>query len=151
VAEVLAEIQWGFDALLLQYALTVDADTALEATLDAEMNAAAVLTGEEYYRKLCDAEAGPIDTWGIRDQHMVTCVMRILDLMPARACVWAHNSHGMCIIGPGIPATPRHLRSIVGWGFLAVGDATAVTRRGEWSLGQVCSQTTSWRAVQYMH
>lgn len=90
---MLAEIQWNMDALLLEYAMA-DADGALAAVLDAEMNAQAVLMAEEYYRKLYDAEAGAVDTWGIRDQHMVTCVMRLAP-PGTRACVWAHNSHGV--------------------------------------------------------
>jgi erythromycin esterase-like protein len=62
----------------------------------AEQNARLVKNAEEYYRQMF---AGRVDTWNLRDTHMVDTIdalLRHLDRTRGRrtrAVVWAHNSH----------------------------------------------------------
>ena len=62
----------------------------------AEQNAVLVKNAEEYYRQMF---VGRLDTWNLRDTHMVDTIERLLAHLdrtcgsPTRAVVWAHNSH----------------------------------------------------------
>jgi erythromycin esterase-like protein len=60
----------------------------------AEQNARVVLRAEEYYRAMF---AGRVDTWNLRDTHMVDTLDQLLLRLGgggrAKLIVWAHNSH----------------------------------------------------------
>lgn len=84
----------------------------------AEENARLVVNAEEYYRELFGRR---VNTWNLRDRHMVDVLEALLEHLsrrgpPARAVVWAHNSH--------------------------VGDARATEQRdqGELDLGQLARE-----------
>lgn len=77
----------------------------------AKMNAIVVKNAEEYYRKMFH---GGSTTWNIRDQHMLTTLIHLMERSPnSKAVIWAHNSH--------------------------LGDAsqTAAAKRGQLNLGQL--------------
>jgi erythromycin esterase-like protein len=91
------------DALAALMELREDAAAAaLAGTLDedrrfyAEMNALLVVDAEAHYRAVF---RGGHDSWNLRDRHMVRTLAALLDHLgrdrgePARAVVWAHNSH----------------------------------------------------------
>lgn len=64
-----------------------------EAALDAEVNAMVLANAEKYYRSL--TEFGE-HSWNIRDRHMIEVLHHLLQhhqSSPAKAIVWAHNSH----------------------------------------------------------
>ena len=85
----------------------------------AEQNARLVKNAEEYYRQMF---AGRVDTWNLRDTHMVDTIDALLQHLDrtrgrrTRAVVWAHNSH--------------------------LGDARATDMgdAGEVNVGQLCRQ-----------
>jgi erythromycin esterase-like protein len=85
----------------------------------AEQNARLVKNAERYYREMF---AGRIDTWNLRDTHMVDSVealMAHLDRAGSRRTklvLWAHNSH------------------------LGDARATQMGRRGEINVGQLCRE-----------
>jgi erythromycin esterase-like protein len=61
----------------------------------AEQNARLVANAETYYRTMF---AGRAESWNVRDQHMMETLEALLTHAsqhgePARAVVWAHNSH----------------------------------------------------------
>jgi erythromycin esterase-like protein len=81
----------------------------------AEQNARLVKNAEEYYRTMFRGRA---DSWNVRDRHMAETLEALLDHFegagrPARAVVWAHNSH------------------------LGDARATSMGDHGEWNLGQL--------------
>lgn len=96
-----------------------DEEGGIEEHFFAERNAALVADAEEYYRTMF---TGRTSTWNLRDGHMVDTLDALLDFVterqgrPAKAVVWAHNSH--------------------------VGDArhTEPGRHGEHNIGQLCRQ-----------
>jgi erythromycin esterase-like protein len=85
----------------------------------AEQNARLVKNAEEYYRQMF---AGRVDTWNLRDTHMVDTIDALLAHLDrtrggrTRAVVWAHNSH------------------------LGDARATEMGDRGELNVGQLCRQ-----------
>jgi erythromycin esterase-like protein len=63
--------------------------------LFAEQNARLVRNAEQYYRTMF---RGREESWNVRDRHMAEALEALLDHFdrpgtPARAAVWAHNSH----------------------------------------------------------
>jgi erythromycin esterase-like protein len=62
----------------------------------AEQNARVVANAERYYREMF---GGRVDTWNIRDRHMVDTLDALAAYLtkrndqPAKIVVWAHNSH----------------------------------------------------------
>src|SRR5690606_10178325 len=92
---------------------------AAAALFDAEQNARVVADAEQYYRLMY---YGGAEGWNLRDTHMFETLRRLLDVHadrlgePARAVVWAHNSH------------------------LGDAAATAMKRRGEINVGHLCRQ-----------
>src|SRR5439155_21108120 len=84
-----------------------------------EQNARLIKNAEEYYRQMF---AGQIDTWNLRDTHMVQTIDELLNHLDrtrgqkTRAVVWAHNSH------------------------LGDARATEASERGELNVGQLCRQ-----------
>jgi len=58
----------------------------------AEQNARLVANAEQYYRAMF---GGRVDSWNVRDSHMMETLEQILEHAGAgaRAVVWAHNSH----------------------------------------------------------
>lgn len=57
----------------------------------AKMNAIVVKNAEEYYRKMFQ---GGSTTWNIRDNHMLTSLLNLMERSPnSKAVIWAHNSH----------------------------------------------------------
>lgn len=80
---------------------------------DAAQNARVVAHAERYYRAMY---YGSAESWNLRDAHMFTTLLTLLDSYGegARGVVWEHNSH--------------------------VGDATAteMSSRGELNVGQLC-------------
>ncbi len=63
-----------------------------EKELSAEMNALAVKGAEAYYRTMIRHD---IDSWNIRDRHMVEALERLMEFHGegARTIVWEHNTH----------------------------------------------------------
>lgn len=86
----------------------------------AEQNLECMIAAEEYYAKQRLEPSGSQASWNARDQHMVTTLLRVKNLLGnPKVVVWAHNSH--------------------------VGDSTATPKGGEdfkrnetWNLGQMC-------------
>lgn len=81
----------------------------------AEQNARLVRNAEEYYRTMF---RGRVSSWNLRDSHMVETLEALLEHSaarrgPARAVVWAHNSH------------------------LGDARATQMGAAGEWNVGQL--------------
>lgn len=96
--------------------------------LDAETNARVVRDAERYYREMYH---GRDESWNLRDSHMFETLRSLIDFherqqggREAKAVVWAHNSH--------------------------VGDArfTAMSKRGELNIGQLCRQHWGNEAVK---
>lgn len=84
----------------------------------AERNAYVVLNAEHYYRAMFASRA---NTWNLRDAHMVNTLLALRQYLrdggrPGRIVVWAHNSH------------------------LGDARATAMSKRGEWNVGQLLRQ-----------
>jgi erythromycin esterase-like protein len=73
-----------------------DGDLDADGQFFVEQNARLVVAAEEYYRALF---RGGIATWNLRDGHMADTLDRLLAHLeptgdgPAKAAVWAHNSH----------------------------------------------------------
>lgn len=68
---------------------------AMDAELVAQQNALVVRNAEHYYRAMF---AGHVNTWNMRDHHMVETIERLRDHLrasgrPDKVVVWAHNSH----------------------------------------------------------
>jgi erythromycin esterase-like protein len=92
-----------------------DGRVAADEYFFAEQNARLVANAETYYRAMF---AGRAESWNVRDQHMMETLDALLrhaerPNRPAKAVVWAHNSH--------------------------LGDArhTQMGAGGEWNLGQL--------------
>jgi erythromycin esterase-like protein len=90
VLEALIEIQRRAS----QYA-RLDGRVAEDEYFYAEQNARVVAGAEEYYGSLLDEN---VSGWNIRDTHMVETLVRLMQHLsrhggPAKAVVWAHNSH----------------------------------------------------------
>ena len=72
-----------------------DGRIAADEYFVAEQNARVVQNAEAYYRAMFQGGAA---SWNLRDHHMMTTLESLLDHAggargPARAVVWAHNSH----------------------------------------------------------
>jgi erythromycin esterase-like protein len=72
-----------------------DGRIAADEYFAAEQNARVVCDAEAYYRAMF--RGGP-ESWNLRDRHMMATLEALLDHAsrlgrPARAVVWAHNSH----------------------------------------------------------
>ena len=124
--------------------LLADGEAAEEAFFAAEQNARLVANAEEYYRSMF---RGRVSTWNLRDTHMADTLDALLDHVtrrtgrPARAVVWAHNSHvgdarhtEMGAIGEvniGQLARERHPGSVCNVGFTtSTGTVTAASSWG---------------------
>jgi erythromycin esterase-like protein len=83
----------------------------------AEQNARLVKNAEAYYRSMF---RGRDHSWNLRDAHMTETLVALLshygEDTPAKAVVWAHNSH------------------------LGDARATDMARRGEWNVGQLARE-----------
>jgi erythromycin esterase-like protein len=74
---------------------TRDGRIAADAYFVAEQNARVVRDAEMFYRAMF---RGAAESWNVRDRHMMTTLEALLEHVggagePARAVVWAHNSH----------------------------------------------------------
>jgi erythromycin esterase-like protein len=72
-----------------------DGRIAADEYFVAEQNARVVRNAETYYRAML---RGGAESWNVRDRHMMTTLEALLahagrSGQPARAVVWAHNSH----------------------------------------------------------
>jgi erythromycin esterase-like protein len=72
-----------------------DGRVAADEYFFAEQNARLVANAETYYRSMF---AGRVESWNVRDRHMMETLDALLAHVrglgqPARAVVWAHNSH----------------------------------------------------------
>ncbi|MEQ1574109.1 MAG: erythromycin esterase family protein [Vicinamibacterales bacterium] len=72
-----------------------DGRIAADEYFVAEQNARAIKDAEAYYRAMF---RGGAESWNLRDRHMMSTLEALLDHakksgQPARAVVWAHNSH----------------------------------------------------------
>jgi erythromycin esterase-like protein len=95
-----------------------DGRIAADEYFAAEQNARVVCDAEAYYRAMF---RGGAESWNLRDRHMMATLDALLDHAarqgrPARAVVWAHNSH------------------------LGDARATGQSRRGELNLGQLARE-----------
>jgi len=96
-----------------------DGVVAEDEYFHAEQNARLVTAAEAYYREMF---AGRIDTWNLRDTHMVDTIEALLKHLDrtrgqrTKAVVWAHNSH------------------------LGDARATQMGRGGEVNVGQLCRE-----------
>jgi erythromycin esterase-like protein len=95
-----------------------DGRIAADEYFAAEQNARVVCDAEAYYRAMFRGRA---ESWNLRDRHMMATLEALLDHarrqgQPARAVVWAHNSH------------------------LGDARATSVSRHGELNLGQLARE-----------
>jgi erythromycin esterase-like protein len=95
-----------------------DGRVAAEELFSAEQNARLVRNAEQYYRSMF---GGRVESWNLRDMHMMETLQALLQWTdahgsPARAVVWAHNSH------------------------LGDARATEMAGRGELNLGQLARQ-----------
>ncbi len=73
----------------------MDGHVAADRYFYAEQNARVVARAEEYYRAMLDES---VSTWNLRDTHMLDTLERLMEHLrnhqgPAKAVVWAHNSH----------------------------------------------------------
>jgi erythromycin esterase-like protein len=95
-----------------------DGHIALDEYFAAEQNARVVCDAEAYYRAMF---RGGAESWNLRDRHMMATLEALLDHAtrqgrPARAVVWAHNSH------------------------LGDARATSLSQLGELNLGQLARE-----------
>jgi erythromycin esterase-like protein len=95
-----------------------DGRVAADEYFVAEQNARVVRDAEAYYRAMF---RGGAESWNLRDRHMMHTLEALLahagaSRAPARAVVWAHNSH------------------------LGDARATSMAQRGELNLGQLSRQ-----------
>ncbi len=72
-----------------------DGHVAEDEFFYAEQNARLVANAEHYYRTMFE---GRISSWNLRDQHMADSLDSLVSYLgrrgaPAKAIVWAHNSH----------------------------------------------------------
>ena len=102
-----------------------DGRVAADAFFAAEQNARVVQNAERYYRTMF---RGRDESWNVRDRHMAETLEAMLAHFdrrraPAKAVVWAHNSH------------------------LGDARATAMAARGELNLGQLVRERHGRDAV----
>jgi erythromycin esterase-like protein len=102
-----------------------DGQLAADEYFAAEQNARLVCDAEAYYRAMF---RGAAESWNLRDRHMMATLDALLDHatrqgLPARAVVWAHNSH------------------------LGDARATSLSQRGELNLGQLARERHGRAAV----
>jgi erythromycin esterase-like protein len=95
-----------------------DGRIAADEYFAAEQNARVVCDAEAYYRAMF---RGGAESWNLRDRHMMATLEALLEHAarqgrPARAVVWAHNSH------------------------LGDARATSLSRLGELNLGQLARE-----------
>jgi erythromycin esterase-like protein len=95
-----------------------DGRIAADEYFAAEQNARVVCDAEAYYRAMF---RGGAESWNLRDRHMMATLEALLDHAkrqgrPARAVVWAHNSH------------------------LGDARATSLSQLGELNLGQLARE-----------
>ena len=95
-----------------------DGHIAVDEYFAAEQNARVVSDAEAYYRAMFRGGAA---SWNLRDRHMMATLEALIEHSarqgrPARAVVWAHNSH------------------------LGDARATSMATRGELNLGQLARQ-----------
>jgi erythromycin esterase-like protein len=135
--------------------------------LSAEQNAQVVVNGEAYFRGLWEGRGSSVDTWNLRDQHMVQTCLRLVEYgttmgggtAPKIVLWWETrvppSSHRLraqqhqarravpCCPPPHLPP-PWALRARVGRAHNShVGDASATSMAAveEWNLGQMMRQT----------
>jgi erythromycin esterase-like protein len=102
-----------------------DGRVAADDFFAAEQNARVVKNAEQYYRTMF---GGREDSWNVRDRHMAETLEGLLAYFdrrgaPAKAVVWAHNSH------------------------LGDARATSMAARGELNLGQLVRERHGRNAV----
>lgn len=125
VVQTLVTLQKKGESYLKGIGGLIDGDELFYATKNAEL----VKNAEEYYRNMYSADE---NTWNLRDSHMSTCLMSLLDYHAEKfpdkfpkAIVWAHNSH--------------------------IGDARASERKAiieEWNVGQLIREALQKRSEQ---
>lgn len=67
---------------------TYEADK--ESAFSAQQNARVVVNAEEYYRSMVGFD---VNSWNIRDGHMMETLDHLLEFHQGKGIVWAHNSH----------------------------------------------------------
>jgi len=82
VVDVLSRLREGVPAY----------DDGRDDHFNAEQNALVAKNAEQYYRELV---GGDVDSWNVRDRHMVETLERLADQHgpDAKGIVWAHNTH----------------------------------------------------------
>ncbi len=96
----------------------LDGRVAADDFFIAEQNARLVKNAEQYYRTMYRSD---VSSWNLRDSHMVETLVELdrhltIKGRPPKIVVWEHNSH------------------------LGDARATAMSRRGEWNVGQLVRQ-----------
>lgn len=96
----------------------LDGRVAADDFFIAEQNARLVKNAEQYYRTMYRSD---VSSWNLRDSHMVETLVELdrhltIKGRPPKIIVWEHNSH------------------------LGDARATAMSRRGEWNVGQLVRQ-----------
>lgn len=90
-----------------------------EASLNTEQNAVIAVNAERYYRNMMGFN---VNTWNLRDRHMMDTLNRILSFYgrTAKAIVWEHNTH--------------------------IGDAryTDMVKSGDINVGQLVREEKGW-------
>ncbi|SNR55117.1 erythromycin esterase family protein [Blastococcus mobilis] len=61
-----------------------------EGRFSAEQNAAVVAAAERYFRAML---LGSVESWNVRDVHMVDTLDRLLENTGGKAVLWEHNTH----------------------------------------------------------
>ena len=69
-----------------------DTNLSKEALFDLKQNARVIVSAEKYYRAMI---TGGVDSWNIRDLHMMETLENLLNLHgpDSKVIVWAHNTH----------------------------------------------------------
>lgn len=103
----------------------LDGRVAADDFFIAEQNARLVKNAEQYYRTMYRSD---ISSWNLRDAHMVETLIELDRHLthkgkPPKIVLWEHNSH------------------------LGDARATAMSRRGEWNVGQLVRQQFADEAV----
>jgi erythromycin esterase-like protein len=105
--------------------LAMDGHAAEEDFFQAERNANVVADAEKYYRTML---RGDVQSWNLRDRHMVDTLLALMDHLDrihekSRLVIWAHNSH------------------------VGNAQATEMSKRGEFNIGQLCRERFGNEAV----
>lgn len=101
------------------YALR-DGRLAADEHFFAEQNARLLANAEAYYRAMFGSH---VESWNLRDRHMMETLSTLIDYLGGKTVVWAHNSH------------------------LGDARATEMGRRGELNLGQLVREAQGDRAM----